>query len=182
MSAYQDLGEFIKQYGEMPESVFLARFTEPFLVVNTHSPSGSQPNPLDPESMAVTKRNLKSDSDKGSGLLLTLVVTVGKTGRDDDAEGVSVGRGESNDVVLLAESVSRCHAEFKYDPVSEEAVVKDLGSSYGTTVNGKKIKAHEECPVGNGSTIGFANAASCLFFFPRKFYEYVQRVIEKQRG
>lgn len=54
----------------------------------------------------------------------------------DNAE-VIVGRDESCDIRIMAQSVSREHCAIEHE--GEELVLRDLGSSGGTFMNGEKI-------------------------------------------
>jgi signal transduction histidine kinase len=58
-----------------------------------------------------------------------------------DGSTVTLGRGTSNGVQLHDTEVSREHAEFARR--GEGFVIRDLGSSNGTYVNGRPIKEHE---------------------------------------
>lgn len=58
-----------------------------------------------------------------------LAVTVGKS--------LSIGRSDSNDVVLASPQVSRQHA--KLNRIGDKIYVQDLGSANGTFVNGERI-------------------------------------------
>lgn len=55
----------------------------------------------------------------------------------DNAE-VIVGRDESCDIRIMAQSVSREHCAIEHE--GEDLVLRDLGSSGGTLVNGQKIE------------------------------------------
>ncbi|HYE02814.1 MAG TPA: FHA domain-containing protein [Phycisphaerales bacterium] len=57
---------------------------------------------------------------------------------------VVVGRDEGSGVRLAAASVSRRHCEFR--EIDEELVVRDLGSSNGTYINGDRVKSKELSP------------------------------------
>jgi two-component system, NtrC family, sensor kinase len=58
-----------------------------------------------------------------------------------DGATVTLGRGTSNAVQLHDTEISREHAEFARQ--GEAFVIRDLGSSNGTFVNGKPVKEHE---------------------------------------
>jgi two-component system, NtrC family, sensor kinase len=58
-----------------------------------------------------------------------------------DGSTVTLGRGTSNAVQLHDTEISREHAEFSRR--GESFMLRDLGSSNGTYVNGKQIKEHE---------------------------------------
>lgn len=53
-------------------------------------------------------------------------------------ERVGIGRSEVNDIVLSDPGVSRNHAEIVVE--KRATVIKDLGSTNGTFVNGKRVK------------------------------------------
>lgn len=60
-----------------------------------------------------------------------------------------IGRRLDCDVVLSDTSVSRDHAEIRYDPITNKIEIRDLGSANSTLVNGK--------PVGQDSFIRLYN-------------------------
>ena len=53
----------------------------------------------------------------------------------------TIGRADQCDVVIALPHVSRAHAEVVVD--GDVATVRDLGSSNGTYVNGRRIQQHE---------------------------------------
>jgi hypothetical protein len=65
-------------------------------------------------------------------------------------ETVPVGRHSSNRVVLTGASVSRFH--FRLYRLGSEYLIKDLGSRYGTFVNGKRVTSLKA--LRHGSWIG----------------------------
>jgi len=64
----------------------------------------------------------------------------------------SIGRNEDSDIFLVDPSVSRNHATI--DVQTDGAVVKDLGSTNGTFVNGERIESHR---VVSGDVLTFGN-------------------------
>ena len=54
-----------------------------------------------------------------------------------------IGRGVDNQIQLMYDQISRCHAEL--ENTDDACVIKDLGSSNGTFVNGSKIKETQLC-------------------------------------
>jgi predicted component of type VI protein secretion system len=63
-----------------------------------------------------------------------------------------IGRSEESDVFLVDPSVSRTHAIVEVDGI--EPVVRDLGSTNGTFVNGERIEAR---PLRDGDELMFGN-------------------------
>ncbi len=71
---------------------------------------------------------------------------------DDDI--INLGRDQHCQVVLAQQAVSRNHARISRDGAL--FFVEDLGSSYGTTINGQKLPKGEKRLLRNGDTICIA--------------------------
>jgi FHA domain/FhaA, N-terminal domain len=65
---------------------------------------------------------------------------------------VRIGRNEESEIVLVDPSVSRAHAILEVN--AGEPVVRDLGSTNGTFVNGKRVRAHR---LRDGDELLFGN-------------------------
>lgn len=81
--------------------------------------------------------------EPGNGPVL---VVLGSDGKEEDRirltrDPVSIGRMSTNDVVLSDQNVSRRHAELRRS--GDRWTVVDLGSTNGTSVNGKLAREHE---------------------------------------
>lgn len=63
-----------------------------------------------------------------------------------------IGRSEDSDIFLVDPSVSRTHAVVEVDGI--EPVVRDLGSTNGTFVNGERVEAR---PLRDGDELMFGN-------------------------
>lgn len=62
-------------------------------------------------------------------------------GEFDLKPGVNtIGRGPANDIQIAAGSISTSHCEVVFDPVASSLVVKDLGSTNGTFINGQRVQ------------------------------------------
>jgi Inner membrane component of T3SS, cytoplasmic domain len=75
-----------------------------------------------------------------------------------EGERMTVGRSDTNDVVLADERVSRLHAAF--ERVADEWLVRDLGSRNGTFVDGDRVLATR--PVRPGQEIRIGETALFL--------------------
>lgn len=73
------------------------------------------------------------------------------------AEGVTVGRDEMAEILMDEHLVSRGHA--RIEPRGGAYVVKDLGSTNGTRVNGDLV---QERQLKDGDEVRFARAR-CIF-------------------
>jgi hypothetical protein len=63
-----------------------------------------------------------------------------------------IGRNEESEIVLVDPSVSRAHAIVEVN--AGKPVVRDLGSTNGTFVNGRRVRAH---PLRDGDELLFGN-------------------------
>ena len=102
------------------------------------------------DGMAVTS------AKSGSGTKLYLVVIAGPrleplqlADRHDRPQGLTIGRHDRCDLKLPAgaECISRFHARFRFDVPSAQWRVFDLGSSWGTFLNGVRLTPHAEVPL-----------------------------------
>ncbi len=68
----------------------------------------------------------------------------------------SIGRDRENSIVIDNQLVSRYHAELH--KIKADYYIRDLHSSNGTFINGKKIKPNKYYKVAVHDTISIANA------------------------
>lgn len=86
--------------------------------VNTHQPTLAQASELQDWSLVALTPELGD-----------ITVTIGKS--------LSIGRSDSNDLVLASPQISRQHA--KINRIGDNLYLQDLGSANGTFVNGERI-------------------------------------------
>lgn len=71
-----------------------------------------------------------------------------------DEEVITLGRDRGSNVVLAQQAVSRNHARISRD--GSLFFIEDLGSAYGTQINGKALPKGEKRLLRNGDVIGIA--------------------------
>jgi hypothetical protein len=70
---------------------------------------------------------------------------------------IRLGRALSNDVILDDRRISRRHAQLRWR--AGTYYLSDMGSSGGTTVNGRAVRRGEEISLGDGDVVGLAGLA-----------------------
>jgi hypothetical protein len=91
------------------------------------------------------------------------------------ATGITLGRADTNDVVICDGSISRFHASFLED--GGQWAVIDAESRNGTWVGPNKLVPHRAMPVLDGSRLRFGSV-ELAFYLPRSFVRYVREQME----
>jgi pSer/pThr/pTyr-binding forkhead associated (FHA) protein len=89
------------------------------------------------------------------------------------ALGVTIGRFESNDIVVDDSSISRFHAWIQLDP-KKGWLVCDAESKNGTQLDGELLASGAKVPLHDGAVIGLGQA-SLRFLLPQTFIELFMR-------
>lgn len=75
-------------------------------------------------------------------------------------EKTTVGRGDHNTLTIHDASVSHSHCEILV--YGTEVIVRDLGSSNGTVVDGKRLHKEQQHPLDNGQIVKFGSVEARL--------------------
>jgi FHA domain len=74
------------------------------------------------------------------------------------AMGITVGRIDSNDIVIDDESISRFHAFFQFDERKKLWILVDAESRNGSLINGRKLTLNEKGIVSDEAHLQFGSA------------------------
>lgn len=122
-------------------------------------------NPAD-EQWNQTESGIKGRADKprpGEPVVFELKKDPKK--KNPFAMGVTLGRVETNDVVIDDASISRFHAWFQQDPKSSGWLVVDAESKNGSMLNAVKLKPNAKTPLVDGARVRFGEI-ELLFMLP----------------
>jgi hypothetical protein len=81
---------------------------------------------------------------------------------------ILIGRSPGTDIVLIDESVSRHHAELRWDRATERGTLCDLETKNGTFVDQKRLDPRREVSLAAGTVIAFG-ALVTRYYPPRAF-------------
>lgn len=170
---YLLFGEFAKFFGDLPPEDFRVRFPHPFLevqikkgVYEARDAQAALQTHVDGDT--VYEKPDERDWKKA------VIVQVRKTKRNVVPGVVTAGRSLKNDVILPHEAVSKLHVYFKKDPTTGLFSITEVGSTYGTTVNGHPLVEGKTAPLESGMELVFGRTVHALFFSPLDFHSYMR--------
>lgn len=117
-------------------------------------PSESSPGT---EDWAPTDAGFRTRPSSGDPLVFSVEKVAGRA--NPFAMGVTIGRVETNDIIVDDGSVSRFHAWLQHDAKADKWFVCDAESKNGTFVGAQRLKPNEKVQVMDGTRIKFGDAA-----------------------
>lgn len=163
------LDSYLGDATTMDEAAFLARYRWPVLVT---------PEPT-PDLLSKLKRPETVVEEVGDETQLDLMAP-GMAGASLDAlclelrpldaqrNRIRIGRSPNSDVVLIDQSISRAHADILWDAPSERAVLIDLETKNGTSVDQRRIDPRQETILVAGCLITFGSLVT-RYYSPKAF-------------
>lgn len=85
---------------------------------------------------------------------------------------ITLGRSPDADVVLLAETTSKLHAELSWQPERGRAVLTDLGARNGTLVEGVRLSSRGSAELASGALVSFGSLAT-RYYTPQGFLSWL---------
>ncbi len=168
-----NLSEFRRTYDLVDRDGFLETFRAPFLLVNTTDPDRASKEKGGKAAEVWSKSTILSNRSNGSGTLISAVFPLGEPGRKGGEATLTIGRSNENDIPIPNPSISRRHARIDRDASWETFSLADVGSSYGTTLNGAPLPPKQAHRLQNGTTVVFGQVAFCTFFSPGDFFNFL---------
>ncbi len=155
----------------LSEDEFLARYPWPWLVL----PEPSQDilsqiqRPETVVARAQSSLDKLTDGPKLQGASLDALCLEVRPVRGD-ADCMTVGRAPEADVVLLHDSVSRRHAEFRFR--DGQSLIRDLGAKNGSSLGGSRLEPDRWTPLPDGAVLRLGLVVM-RHYGPRGFLDWV---------
>ena len=166
------LREFWAAVRDLKPVAFIQHWRDPFLIeLGGGSPAGLYSTGKEPTIRPATGPAPDPAEDRRR------VLTVVKR-RPGEKHKIAVGRAADNDVVLLSVDVSKLHAGFGL--VQGGWRVADLGSTYGTTLDGRPLPPMVPVPIHGGQELGIGSMRH-LFVMPDGFLDTARGILEAGR-
>ena len=176
MAEHTTLLQFHQKYGGLEKEAFLSKIKSPFLVVELDAKDRSKDsrfktldNPGEKERPTSQVYRKQRPREVREFLAIPLV----KTDRNTFHNMITLGRASNNDVVIPHASVSKLHAIFRVDPKTHKVSVSDAGSSFGTTLKGKKLEKGVSVDLESGDSMRLADSVQTTLLATEDFYEYL---------
>lgn len=112
-----------------------------------------------------------------AGEPLVLEVVKQPHSKNPFAMGVTIGRVESNDIIIDDNSVSRFHAWFQFDEKTHVWTLTDAESKNGTWVDGRKVEARQHVPMADGTLIKLGQARF-RFLLPDSALAFIRQRVQ----
>ncbi|MHC5037297.1 MAG: FHA domain-containing protein [Planctomycetota bacterium] len=180
MKSYPTLAQFKVNFGTLSREAFLAKFPDPFLVIEFGKGEKGKGALGSVEDATADWDQTSWDKDRAEGRLQAIVVPVVPLTGEKGASPITLGRSAENDVVVPHPSVSKRHACFVTDQDTGALSIQDTGSTYGTTLDGQLLREGVSAPLANRSILVFAGSALATFFLAEAFYDYMHLMVESE--
>ncbi len=124
------------------------------------------------QTLLFNKRYIDQDDDAEISLHSAIFYLHKKPTGNTKADLISIGRAETNDLVLDDTPISREHAYIRIQ--SGHFYLTDLGGTNGTMLNEKQMTPHVEVELQPGDSIGFGRY-QFSFMSPERFFKWVYK-------
>jgi hypothetical protein len=104
---------------------------------------------------------------------LKFVTSVEKSGRNAFKDRVTIGRSVNNDIVINSGAVSKFHAFITHDAARDVYSIRDVGSTNGTSMQGKPMQPNTLTDLFSGTSMSFGQSVAATFFLPAEFFDFI---------
>lgn len=163
--------DFIKVVTTLNQDEFVEQFPHPILLFT------EQPGALDGfvHTQLTTQVEGSERIDRFSGMLMDFhVIFANPKPSADFPRKIFIGRDPRRDFVIPHSTVSKRHACLFIDEVDGAYKIVDSGSTNGTHLRGRELKAGEPVRIFDGDAITFGEVDS-LFFAPEGAYRFMRQ-------
>lgn len=136
------------------------------------------PSDTNPEGRSETTTAGQQVVRPSAGEPLIFMVEKGHSTNNPFAMGVTIGRVDSNDVVIDDASVSRFHAWLQQDDRSLEWALTDAESKNGTWVDAVAATPRQRMPLRDGAVIRVGDV-QLTFLLPESLKAFVKQRFDK---
>jgi pSer/pThr/pTyr-binding forkhead associated (FHA) protein len=157
----EQLFTFVSMAHKKPRDQFVASFPEPVLVIEPFAEAGGG-------------KFGTIAGGAGSGQETSVARIKKREGANAFGIMVTIGRARNNDIELRSQDVSKFHAYVMFG-ANGEVSITDAGSTYGTFVKGRQLKAREDkVALAPGDEVKIGSVL-CHFHTPASFFDYLRR-------
>jgi FHA domain/PilZ domain len=123
----------------------------------------------------MSEKDLRTQGQPAPTDILNLrVLEIKKRKLDTAVHTITIGRAPINDIVLYNSTVSKSHAHLHVHPSGQPCYVVDVGSTNGTSLNGRLLKPYEKYQLSDHDEISFGPQMRLVYFAPPAFMTFLK--------
>jgi hypothetical protein len=158
----EQLFAFVSNAHKLAREQFAAQFPEPVFVVEAFIAEG-----------AAGKFGTMA-GPAGAGQETSVARIKKRPGANAFDMMVTIGRARNNDIEIKSQDISKFHAYVMFGP-NGSATITDAGSTFGTFVKGKQLKAREDkAPLAPGDEVKLGSVRM-TYHTAASFWEYLRK-------
>lgn len=165
------MSDFAAENKDLTLEVFTTRYTHPFLLVTEEQGAAAARSF---ETIVLGRLDLESQD-----LPEALVLPINREGANATAM-ITLGRARNMNIVLDTPAISKMHAYFQRQILSDEWTVADAGSTNGTIFKGVPLAKNEPMVVQDGDRIELAGVFAATFLMPASMHRELRAAVEEE--
>jgi hypothetical protein len=168
------LDAYLADAMSLDEAAFAERYVWPMLVL-PEPPPKIKAQLSRPDTLLTEMETMVVEGDPTSPLLSGAslnALCLELRPRRMSAKTITIGRSPDADVILIAETISRLHAELTWDPKRGSAVLRDLGGKNGILVDDARVPPQGKTELLPGAVIAFGGLVT-RYHSPKSFHTWL---------